>query len=403
MRRLFTAACLALFLSMPAGRARAGLDGEVETIVGVDAAPGGIGPYAEERVDVSYRDLTAGVDGVLGASLLLTGYGKGVDVYRMSLGRRVGTVATVEAGRMERADGRGFYLLDGLSVRTDGGRWFGLYGGVASSVESFVRTRDADPVVGLEGAAGYGRPRGSGRAGMEGRVGCEFFEQQGWRQRFLWSAALWARGRLVETSGGYADGAVETATVNMEEHVSGDLLMAVEYSYDRPLFFGFNGAGVPLRHRLAAALSPGREETLGLYGEHRGAAARSYGRLRYVMKEAGGDGAAVSGGLRIGLSGDVELHVSAEYMRRASESSAALIGASRLHVTARTVLELTAGLFRRYRLLEGEDVVAGVEAELQRMMGGGVFLRAAAAAVFNVDSVDEYRVWAGVARRVSLY
>lgn len=366
------------------------MEGRLESTMRVDNRLNyGVAQF-EEWGDFLYRDPSNGLTSGISLSARLSDGEWDSRIYQLYIEKDVESSFTLKAGRFERADGSGYYTLDGGSLKKRAGRFSAeFYGGVPRRIEDY-RSVEGKSLIGLDTVFTNGA---DGKNTLEGRLGYQRFEDENAIQRVNWGlrgSSLLAQYSLGFIAGGSylpESGMSENLMVEVNGAVEEKISVSVSYESYEPEINRLS-----FRDRFYSLYASGKEEVLkgrlyytpteeiSLYGE---------GRRIEHESDISGYGSTAGASFKKADGGTLEAEISHLYLD--GERAVSLFASSTTNLSAFTVFRLGGGWQAQQKRTTGENQGLGLEAEVKTMLRGNLFASAYAMRIWNSRMDDEYR------------
>lgn len=367
------------------------MEGRLESTLRVDNRLNyGVAQF-EEWGDFLYKEPSNGVTSGLSLAARLSDGEWDSHIHQLYIEKDVESSFTLKAGRFERADGSGYYTLDGGSLRKKAGRFSAdFYGGVPRRIEDY-RSVEGKSLIGLDTVFANGT---EGESTLEGRLGYQRFEDENAVQRVNWglrvsSPPMGPYSLGLSAGGSYIpDGGLnENLLVEVKGGIEGGSGVSVSYELYEPEINRLS-----FRDRFYSLYASGKEEVLKgrlYYTPTREIAL--YGEGRRIDHESGtiGYGGIAGASFKKADGGSLEGEISNLYLN--GERALSLFVSSTTNLTAFTVLRLGGGWQIQQKRTTGENQGLGLEAEVKSMLKGNLFASAYAMRIWNSRMDDEYR------------
>ena len=393
-------ACLLLCL-LVAGPAAAGLSGRVDVLMQADNREFNGQGRLEGQGDVVYANARYGLRSGLSLALRRR---EGVDeahLYRLFVEKRLvlrrfpERSLQLSLGRLQRADGLGFYTLDGAILQAQDGR---------VRVETYAgRPGRMEDYRGLTARALYGadvhyripaRPwpwQGTARLGWQRIVDERHEDRINWGWQSL--AAGGSRASLFQGTYLPAQRRLANLQARIQADITEQYLTRLDFETYRP-----DGASLSFRDRFYSHYALGGQQTLS--GELHYRARRDlagYLQLRQVWREAG------QGGHGIGLHADGRLRRGQSWQAwidrlvLGDDSSSGLYVQGSGALSSRRRITLSGAIQFQQRRPGGLERVLGLEARLQQALHADLHASCFASLVVNGRRQNEYRAGVRIA------
>lgn len=370
----------------------AGMEGRIESSVGADNRLNYGVAWIEEHVDLLYRDREGNLTSGFSGSVRLREDEFEGKLYQLYLEKGIGPAFFLKAGRFERADGSGFYTIDGASVkRAQQGLSLEVYGGRPERVEEY-RSTSADSVFGGEGVF----------TGVKftGRLGYQFFSDGDVSERVmggLRTSERWNKALTLAAAGTYLPetGGIETFDAEMEGRPVERSLFVLSYSLYQP-----DKQVESFRERFYREYATGREGEIKASVHYRmEQGIETFGRVRRVShnSENHGYGGTIGAGVR--SSGGTEVRGEVDTLYLEGEKAVSLYLTSSVPLAYDALIRFEMAVQRQEKRTTGENNAYGFDAEFRKMLKGNLYVSGYGMYISNSCMDDEYR--AGL--RVTVY
>lgn len=356
-----------------------------------------------ERGDFIFKEEEKGFRSGLSLSARWSEGGRDAALHQLYIERNRGELL-FRGGRFEHADGSGFYTLDGLYLekRADSVR-VAFYGGIPHRIEDFNASgghSTAGVDVHFTGAGAESET--DGWRFLEGHIGYQFFQADGTEQKVTWSIAgrggemeEGVKGARIITAGSYLLDAdlLENLLLMMEGKMEERTLLRLSYEIYEP-----ESEPLSFRGRFYSLYAGGREVTVrGAVHYAPSEGIDLYGKGRRVTHNSGASGYGGTLGAAVRTPHDLTLTVEVDYLYLNKENALACLLSSRKSLGAETILSV-GGIYRIHnKRTTGKNRSMGLEAEVERMLKGDLFLSIYAMRIWNSRMDDELRSGARVA------
>lgn len=355
----------------------AGVEGRLTTTLQSDNRLNTNETFVEEYGDLLFRG-----DGI-SSGVSLAGRVRDGDwegsVYQLYLEKELRPSFTLKAGRFERADASGFYTVDGLSMKKqENSATLEVYGGRPMRIEDY-RSTEADLVAGMDGVYLM--------EGLDLRAGGQFFKYGDASGRLTWGIRKSGTpddsgygSYRVSASGSYVvdRDILETALLSAEKTVAKGGIATVSWAVYQP-----DSRLISFRERFYGTYATGREEAVGVGFIH----STAFVNGQQISRENGIKGYRIKAGIE-GKEGGVE----GSYLYLDGEKGLNLFAGREIAVYHNMLIVLEGGYQYLEKATTGINHGIGAEAEVRRMVKGGLYLSAYGVYIANSRMDDEYRV-----------
>ncbi|MCF6209764.1 MAG: hypothetical protein L3J88_09410 [Gammaproteobacteria bacterium] len=382
------------------GTATAGLSGRLDTLMQVDNRAFADQGQIEGRGDLLFVDDERGFRSGLSLALRHRDGDNSAHLYQLFVEKRVlksfipEQQFHVRAGRLQRADGLGFYTLDGAQLRLQGQRLgVNAYAGRPARIEDF-RGLSAQALYGAD--AHYSIPAQAGmgpgtlRLGWQRRVDDRAVDRinAGWRT----SAGRASVASLLQ--GTYLP--AERRLENVQAYVEGNVS---EKSFARMRFETYTPSHARLSFRQRFYAHYALNGQMALSGEWHYRLRHNLGgqlRLRHVWREdSQGDHANNGDGISLDASGrrprGQTWAVQLDHLRLHDDQNTGLYFQYGASLSAKRRSIVSGVMQFQQRRLIGKNHVLGLEAQAEQAMRADLYASCFVSFIYNSNLQNEYR------------
>ena len=354
--------------------------------------------FIEELVDVTYSDKPRGISSGLSFALRQGDANEG-NLYQLYLEKDLGQNSSFTLGRMQRADGLGFYILDGGSIAIGNENLlFSLYGGIPSRIDDYFSV-EADALYGFDlQFMDFGLQKllqSPAFISVTGRIGWQHLVDDVNEDRLNWG--LSSSGEISDSMfKGF--GLVFNGTYIIDENYSEDLLISAYtdlktksrvqidyemYSPDEPY--------LTFRERFYSVYANGRQSALTgslLFNSRENVEWIMRGRS--VEREFGVTGYGGTAGVTVHKYSGNDYSAQLDYLDLGEDNALSLYMEIDSSLSYKTRVRLSTALQHQEKQLPGSNDTVGIELGLEHMFRSDLFFVLSLSHIWNSRLNDEY-------------